>query len=958
MLFADALVTWLADKLATSGFAAATRIVRGDAASRALVKAVESAADEVVARAPVTEESRESLRMALRERCAELDLAVDPTLRLLDALRLAIRAQIKPLADSTVTGTGRSYLAEIGVSDQWLLADLPLTVLRAIQKAAVTMPEIQQFVAQLNHDELVETISAAIPFHQAAALALPKKAVNTLPRDTSVFTGREAELDMLESAVAQLAAGGSSAVVIHALAGMGGVGKSALAIHLGHQRAQAFPDGRIFIDLHGFTEGEDPIEPAMALDMLLSALEVPAHKIPMTLDGRSGLWRSEAAGRQLLVILDNAASAAQVKPLLPGQPTVLVLVTSRRKLLDLEDSTRMELDTLPPSDAALLLSRITDGRVAENSADASELVRLCGYLPLAITLVGSRLKPPSQSSPQAVIQLLDSAGNRLSELRAGATSVEAVFDLSYNSLSKDQARLFRLLGLHPATDISLLAATAMNGKDIRHTRQQLQALVEQSMLSERDGRSRFHDLLREYARKKAGRGQAARSAVVRMTDYYVQNAYRADELLLPQRKRRTAPVPITDPPRASMADATTAREWIDSELQNLLAVARSATAEGASSAAWQIPLALAYYFWLGGKLATGLNALGHARSAAEAVANKQALADILLQTGLLLQTSGKLDDALTTYEEALGRYRRIGDPLGIANVRNNMGIVHRLKGDFEAMRAAHLEALAIFRTEGDRLGEADALYYLGSGYRLTGDWDAALNNHRAALEVYKQISHLAGYGNALGQFGAIHRFLGRYEEAIARYEEAMEVFKVLDSPIGQANMYNNIGAVLRIRGRYADARRQHEQAERLFHQVGNRGGEADAINNIGILYQHDHQYEEARACHERALAAYIDAQDLIGQGMALNHLGVVDRVQGQPFAAVARHSEALTIFSRAKSKRGTAQSYAERGKARQDIGETSAAVDDLVQAYAIFEGLGVPEAAEVKALLDALGGPA
>ena len=288
-------------------------------------------------------------------------------------------------------------------------------------------------------------------------------ATRTLPRDIASFTGRQQELEQL----AEAAAGAGGVVGIHAIGGMAGVGKTAFAVHAAHRLADRFPAGQIFLPLHGHTPGQQPVDPADALASLLLTAGVPAGQIPPGLEARMALWRDRLAGRQLLLVLDDAASSEQVLPLLPGAGGSLVLVTSRRHLSALEDATAVSLDTLPPGEAAALLVRLA-GRAGLSPDDpaVAEITRLCGYLPLAIGMVARQLHHHPAWSAAGRAAELAAARDRLELMATENLSVAAAFDLSYADLTGDQQRLFRRLGLHPGADIDAYAAAALDGTDL------------------------------------------------------------------------------------------------------------------------------------------------------------------------------------------------------------------------------------------------------------------------------------------------------------------------------------------------------------------------------------------------------------------------------------------------------------------------------------------------------------
>src|SRR5580704_2325476 len=459
-------------------------------------------------------------------------------------------------------------------------------------------------------------------------------ATRTLPRDIASFTGRRHELAELADA----AAGSGGVVSIHAIGGMAGIGKTAFAVHAAHQLAGRFPGGQIFLPLHAHTPGQQPVGPGDALASLLLTIGVPAGQIPADLQARTGLWRDRLAGRQLLLVLDDAASSEQIRPLLPGTGGSLVLVTSRRRLTALENAQTISLDALPPGEAAGLLVRLAV-RPGLSSADpgVAEITGLCGCLPLAIGMAARQLYHHPAWTVAGLAAELAAAVDRLELLVTENLSVAAAFDLSYDDLAPEQQRLFRRLALHPGTDIDPYAAAAAAGTGLAAARRGLEGLYEQYLLTEpAPGRYRMHDLIREHARALAGRldPHADREqATGRLLDYYQHAAARAQALLA-----RGVPAPA---PGAAPADVPVlagreqALAWARAERTSLLACLDHATAVGQ-----------------------------HAR----VIALTAALAG-------LLRHDGPWEEAITRHAAAVQAARQIGDRPGQAHALTGLGDV-------------------------------------------------------------------------------------------------------------------------------------------------------------------------------------------------------------------------------------------------------------------------------------------
>ncbi|MEO6085120.1 MAG: BTAD domain-containing putative transcriptional regulator [Umezawaea sp.] len=353
-----------------------------------------------------------------------------------------------------------------------------------------------------------------------AAQAKQDRAPRLLPYDVVDFIGRTAELDRL----AALAESTSTGVVIAAIDGMPGVGKTATAVHLAHALGDRFPDGQLFVDLHGFTPGRTPVDSGVALGTLLRAFGVPDDRIPADLDERSALWRGELAGRRVLIVLDNAADAAQIRPLIPGSPGSLVLITSRRRLGTLDGVTSIFLDVLPPVNALALFVAIAGRRVLIETEAVVEVLWWCGHLPLAVRIAAARIGNRQQHPVRHLADRLRAEHLRLAELSLDDRDVTVAFTLSYAELRPDQRRLFRLLGSHPDTDFDAPSAAALADLSVTDAEDLLDELLDtRLLLRHTDDRYTFHNLLRVYAGERSAAEDSEaerRAALARLLDHY------------------------------------------------------------------------------------------------------------------------------------------------------------------------------------------------------------------------------------------------------------------------------------------------------------------------------------------------------------------------------------------------------------------------------------------------------
>ncbi|MBO0822741.1 MAG: winged helix-turn-helix domain-containing protein, partial [Actinobacteria bacterium] len=401
----------------------------------------------------------------------------------------------------------------------------------------------------------------------------PPHVPRQLPAPPQMFTGRAGELADLDKIH------DASTVVISAVDGMAGVGKTALAVQAAHQMVDRYPDGQLFIDLHGYTQGMAPVEPGEALDRMLRSLGIPGERMPADIDERAGLYRSRLADRRMVIVLDNAATESQVTPLLPGAPGCAVLITSRRRLAGLDHTHTLSLDSLPPFDAVTLLRQTAGkGLLAQQSPElVAELVELCGRLPLAIRIAAARLRSHPAWDLAHLVQKLRDHQHRLVELAAGQRSVTAALDLSYLHLSAGQQRTYRLLGLHPGADIEPYAAAALLDSTLLEAGRMLEQLLEAHLLQEpMPGRYRFHDLTRVHAADTATRHETEagrRMALNRLLDHYLHATAVAMDAAYPYERERRPRVSPARTPTAALSAPAPALGWLDSELPNLLAAA-------------------------------------------------------------------------------------------------------------------------------------------------------------------------------------------------------------------------------------------------------------------------------------------------------------------------------------------------------------------------------------------------
>jgi tetratricopeptide (TPR) repeat protein/transcriptional regulator with XRE-family HTH domain len=732
--------------------------------------------------------------------------------------------------------------------------------------------------------------------------AFAAAATRGLPRDVASFTGRRAELDRLAEGLDGLAAGGG-VVGICAIGGMAGVGKTTFTVHAAHRLAGSFPDGQFYLPLHAHTRGQRPVDPADALSSLLLTAGVPAAHIRPGLEARAAQWRDHVAGKKILLLLDDAASHEQVRPLLPGTAGSLVLLTSRRRLAALEDAAVISLDTLAPQEAAALLTRLA-GRPGLRPGDIAvgEISQLCGYLPLAIGLIASQLRHHPAQTADSVAASLAEATDRMELMRAENLSVAAAFDLSYADLTEGQQRLFRRIGLIPGPTFDAYAAAALDGASPGKTRLQLDELYDQHLITEpAPGRYQLHDLLREHARALAATDdQADRVAAAgRVLDYYLYTALAAGRHFAP--RASTYRRPLAGNSSAQAPDLSTLGQsaaWLEAERANLHAAADYAATRGHSRHAVAIPAAIGGFLAARGHWDQSAALHRGALAAARQAGDRLGEADALSTLGVLQRENGSYPAAAASLARALALYREIGDQPGQADALNELGFLRVLTGDYPAATASHQRALLLARGIGDRRAEAHAVSNLGLVQQLTGDHPAAAASQQQALALLGDLGDLHDQAYALNSLGVVQEETGDYPAAAASQQQALALFRDLGHRLGQAHALNDLGLVQQQIGDYPAAAASHQQALALFGDLGTLLGQAEALNRLGELSLRISATAQAREQHTQALAIARDISAAPEEARALEGIGNSHLQEGNPGHAAAHLLQALTIYQR------------------------------------------------------------
>ena len=670
------------------------------------------------------------------------------------------------------------------------------------------------------------TTRSKLPVGTASGAAAPVPA--QLPADVTDFTGRDEQVKRLCDLLAGPgASNGTGAVRVAVVAGAGGLGKTSLAVHAAHRVRRKFPGGQLYVDLLGATS--TPLSPGDVLARFLRDLGVDGRQIPVDDDERAGRYRTELASRRMLVVLDNARDAAQVRPLLPGSSSSAVLVTTRSQMPDLASTRLVDLNVLDDDEALTLFAKaVGDDRASAEPQATAELLEACAGLPLAIRICAARLATRSGWSIQSMASRLRDEHHRLDELRAGDLAVRASFQVSFASLATTAepdgiapADAFRLLGLWPGPSISAVAAAALFGTPEYGAANALETLVDTHLLeSTGPDRYKFHDLLRVYASERAVAdlpGPERATATGRLLRWYLRTVDAAATAVSPHRYNVPLDGAEQDQPALGFSGVDEALGWYDSERVNVVAATRQASASGLHEVAWRLPAPLFS----------------------------------------LVNRRGNWADCIATHQIALESARQAGNRQGEAWVLNNLGEVLVLTRSTEGI--GYLErALAVRREIGDRLGEAQAANNLADAYQRLGRTAEAPDLLRRALDLNRETGNSYGEGVTLGNLGAVLLDLDRAQEAIDYLQQARRVFAEIEYVDGLGYVLHILGRCYSSLCREADAMTCLQQALASHRATGNRHRQAATLKSLGAAQSRAGLVVEARESWDRAAVIFDD----------------------------------------------------------------------------------------------------
>jgi tetratricopeptide (TPR) repeat protein/transcriptional regulator with XRE-family HTH domain len=651
-----------------------------------------------------------------------------------------------------------------------------------------------------------------------------------LPAAVADFTGRAAELQALTRILDDAGGGGPGTVVISAIGGTAGVGKTALALHWAHQSAHRFGEGQLYVNLRGFDPSGIPVTPAEAIRGFLDVLGITPERIPPPADAQAALYRGLLADKRMLIVLDNARDEQQVRPLLPASPASLVIVTSRNQLVGLAaaDGARLlTLDVLTHHDAVeLLTARLGAGQAAAEPGAVAEIATLCACLPLALTVAAARTAArPWLPIADLAAELHDAVG-RLDALDAGdpTASVRAVFSWSYAQLTDGAARLFRLLGLHPGPDISVHAAASVAGAGEPDTRRMLRELTRAQLLNEHvPGRYAFHDLLRAYAAGQArahDRASERDAAIGRLLAHYLHTAHAAVLVYNPSQEPIVlAPSqPGVFPERP--ADYQQALAWFEAEHDVLLGAVALAAESGFDSHAWQLPWAMMPFLARRGQFREWVSTQRVALVAATRLGD---LAGQAVCGRLLASAYGVLGDyghVFSLYADSLKLYQRLGNRAGETRIHHGLYVVAERQGRYADALDHAEQALRVARAVGDKPATARMLNVVGWCHGLLGDYQRTRAFCERSLALVTEVGDRFFEPNVWDSLGYAEHHLGNFGEAATCYERALRLFREFGDPMEEALTLVRLGDSRHAAGEMVQAREAWQQALAILEDLG------------------------------------------------------------------------------------------------------------------------------------------
>ncbi|GAA4893098.1 hypothetical protein GCM10023237_09080 [Streptomyces coeruleoprunus] len=738
-----------------------------------------------------------------------------------------------------------------------------------------------------------------------------------------------------------------SAIMLESISGMAGVGKTALAVRAAHECADRFPDGQLYLDLRAHAQGQEPLTAGAALATLLRLLDVPPQSIPTDVEERAALWRRALARRRVLVVLDDAAEPAQVRPLLPGGTESFAIVTSRRRLVGLPQSRSLALDVLPAEDAVRLFREVAglgprgDG---EERAEIERIVRLCGHLPLAIEIAANRLSAHPSWTPAVLRERLTRTTGRLGEIRDGYSEVARAFEMSYQTLSPDERTTFRLLSLHVGPEFGPRAAAALRGRPVAETERALESLFHCHLLQEPSpNRFRFHDLLGEYARLLCAATETPEqrdAALDRLIDHYLHEADRCDRTLYPRRLRLAVPAgtgtaPVRDlPDRPDRPDLPVLRDeealaWFRTERSNLVDAARHERLRGRHEGAARLSHVLAEFLnsechWVDA-LRLHDAAVDHWTGAGDT----DALCRALLDLSRACAATGNYARA----EDSARRSLRLAERTGCADVEaealRELGVLHWHMGRNQQALVFHERSLALCARTEDPWRRARCENNIAISLLYLGRHDEALRAFRSAINGFRTAGDQRMLGKTLNNLGNLYMHMGRPAQARRTLESGLRIAELAGSRLDLVALQINLAETLATSGNPRKAIDVYRRALPVLQELGDRKTEAIALTGIGTAHRAMGRTDQAATHFQQALALSSSIGAVLEETRARRLLGAAEFARGNVVAAVEHITAAIASARHIEAPD-------EEAKAEESLAEVRMSAGDVAGARALW----------------------
>lgn len=838
--------------------------------------------------------------------------------------------------------------------DEWRRAFQELLIALARRRLAGRDPVISGDAASTQVGARVAVDPGDVAEASTEVPAVPRQ----LPPVMAGFTGRDAE----SARIAGLLTPNAESTPLVVIAGMAGVGKTTLAVRAAHRAAHAYPDGQLYLDLHGYHPGE-PIDVARALTTLCRALGATDVDPDADLDELAARWRSVTAGRRLLLVLDNVRDDAQALPLLPGDPAGGAVLTSRDSLartVVAHGATRVDLAPLSPAEAHRLLIELIGPRAAADPVSVARLGDRCGRLPLALRIAAEIVASRPDATVASICADLGDEAKRLDFFdldETGHISVRPVLSWSYRQLPPPAARLFQLFGAYPGVDIEVVGAAALAGVEAPTAQRLLDTLTRAHMMH-RVGGGRYgcHDLLRAYAKELAADRESSDDAVARVLRHMLAGATGAMDTAYPaERHRRPVPAP-TDAEPIGFADARAARGWLDDQVVTIVALAGSPRLADQGAAVLRLAAVVWRHFDVRGYYAEANDLHTAALEIAIRMGDRRAEAFERQRLGFALMRVGRLTDALHEITVSLNIWRASDDQLGVASCQSALGLVYEQQGRLAEAAPPLRAALAAARSAGERFGEAAILGNLSRVLSARGDTEEAIELITEAIAIYQDLGDAPGRALMHNTLGATLFLRGQDDQAYANFLAAQRICSEIGDRRGMAWALQCGANVRRRRGEFAEALDQYDLALAIFAECDDVMGVTDVEDSIGDAWQTQREYALALGYHQRARAA---AEAFGGRRLHASALNGI----GEDLAALGNYDEARTAHQEAsRIAAGIAETFqharALRGLAR--VSGATARPNEAIRlsrdAYALFASMGAIEATHLAEEIAALEG--